>query len=176
MGITPPSFYAAFGSKEALFRRVIDKYKAGLAAVVDDAFTKKKARAVVETLLIGLADRLTDPRRAPGCLVLNSALPIDAEHSFRIDWAEDRAALRLRLEERLREAQGVNDLPQGADPAALAQMTLALVWGFAVDAQSGVPRAALHRTIAQFMKLWPAARGLKSSVRTIPRQREYSGR
>ena len=37
MGITPPSLYAAFGGKEELFRRAVDRYVAGPARHLADA-------------------------------------------------------------------------------------------------------------------------------------------
>jgi AcrR family transcriptional regulator len=160
MGISPPSLYLAFGSKEALFRRIVARYQAEVAELVEAAFGQTDTRALVETLLDGMIERVTDPRGAPGCLVLNSSLPIDEDHGFRREWAEQRQALRRRLQERFADArrQG-GDLPPDCDSAALAQMVSSLVWGFAVEAQSGAPRAALRATAAQFLKLWPALQG-----------------
>src|SRR5215475_3677477 len=48
MGISRPSLYAAFGNKEDLFRRALDRYAAGPAAYAYKAFEEATARAVVE--------------------------------------------------------------------------------------------------------------------------------
>jgi len=48
MGISRPSLYAAFGNKESLFRRVLDRYAEGPAAHVGAALTQPTARAVAE--------------------------------------------------------------------------------------------------------------------------------
>src|SRR4051794_21977945 len=53
MGITRPSLYTAFGDKEALFRKVLDRYLAGPAAHMRAALEEPTARAVVEQLLLG---------------------------------------------------------------------------------------------------------------------------
>ena len=56
MGINRPSLYAAFGDKEALFRKVLDRYDNGPAAYVREALNQPTARAAVEKLMEGAAD------------------------------------------------------------------------------------------------------------------------
>src|SRR5712672_80887 len=73
MGINRPSLYAAFGSKEGLFRRALDRYAEGPAAYVREALDEPTARRVAERLLGGAAERLTDPRNPGGCLVVQGA-------------------------------------------------------------------------------------------------------
>src|SRR6516225_7036799 len=68
MGINRPSLYAAFGNKEALFRKVLDRYAEGPAAYVREALTEPTARAVAERLLGGAVDLLSGPRGPRGCL------------------------------------------------------------------------------------------------------------
>src|ERR1700738_1733525 len=74
MGINRPSLYAAFGNKEALFRKVLDRYIEGPAGYVRQALGEQTARAVVERLLSGAIDLLTDPRNPGGCLLVQGAL------------------------------------------------------------------------------------------------------
>src|SRR5205085_6998653 len=70
MGINRPSLYAAFGSKEGLFRKALDRYAEGPAAYVLEALNEPTARAVAERLLAGSADLLSDPRNPRGCLMV----------------------------------------------------------------------------------------------------------
>src|SRR5881397_436962 len=74
MGINRPSLYAAFGNKEALFRRALDRYAEGPAAYVGEALNEPTARAVAERLLGGTIDLLSDPHNPHGCLVVQGAL------------------------------------------------------------------------------------------------------
>src|SRR3954465_13916988 len=53
MGINRPSMYAAFGNKEQLFRKALDRYATGPAGYVCAALEAPTARAVVEKLLQG---------------------------------------------------------------------------------------------------------------------------
>src|SRR5271170_8088236 len=62
MRINRPSLYAAFGDKEALFRKVLDRYAEGPAAFTLEALNEPTARRVVERLLQGAAATQTDPR------------------------------------------------------------------------------------------------------------------
>ena len=48
MGINRPSLYAAFGNKEALFRRALDRYDSGPAGYVHEALEEPTARAVTQ--------------------------------------------------------------------------------------------------------------------------------
>src|SRR5438094_9922303 len=70
MGINRPSLYAAFGNKEELFRKALDRYAEGPAAYAAEALNEPTARAVAELLLEGSVNLLTDPRNPRGCLVV----------------------------------------------------------------------------------------------------------
>src|SRR5437763_10008756 len=60
MGINRPSLYAAFGSKEELFRRALDRYAEGPASYVREALNEPTTRAVAERLLGGAVGLLSD--------------------------------------------------------------------------------------------------------------------
>src|SRR5215470_17599780 len=74
MGINRPSLYAAFGNKEALFRKALDRYAEGPAAYLGAALNEPTARAIAERLLHGTSDLVTDPRNPRGCLIVHGAL------------------------------------------------------------------------------------------------------
>src|SRR5881296_1680862 len=78
MGINRPSLYAAFGNKEALFRKALDRYADGPAAYVRHALEEPSARAVVERVFRGTVELLTDPRNPGGCLAVHGALACGA--------------------------------------------------------------------------------------------------
>jgi AcrR family transcriptional regulator len=74
MGINRPSLYAAFGSKEGLFRKALDRYDEGPAAYVREGLNEPTARAVAQRLLEGAIDVMTDRRNPRGCLMVQGAL------------------------------------------------------------------------------------------------------
>src|SRR6202521_5231707 len=54
LGINRPSLYAAFGNKEAVFRKAVERYERGPASYTHKALKKPTAREVVEALLKGV--------------------------------------------------------------------------------------------------------------------------
>ncbi len=157
MGITPPSFYFAFGGKEGLFKKVIERYYAEQSKIAEAAFREPTARGVATRFLRGFADVLTDPLHAPGCLAMNSSLPCAAGNPLREWLAGLREQMRTRLRDRFAEARSSENLPAGMDADSLARLVLVIAWGMAVEAQSGASRKDLRRTIALALPAWPDA-------------------
>jgi AcrR family transcriptional regulator len=61
MGINRPSLYAAYGNKQELFRKALERYGEGPSAYEREALAQPTARMVAEGLLRGAADVQTDP-------------------------------------------------------------------------------------------------------------------
>src|SRR2546427_5399845 len=74
MRINRPSLYAAFGNKEQLFRKVLDRYVDGPLAYFGKALTAPNARDVIEQIFFGAARMASDPRLPAGCLMVQGAL------------------------------------------------------------------------------------------------------
>jgi AcrR family transcriptional regulator len=156
MGINRPSLYAAFGDKEALFRKALDRYAEGQASYVKEALEQPTARRVVESLLRDAAVLLTDPRNPPGCLNVQGALACggDAE-PVRRELALRRVAAQKVLGVRLKRAQAEGDLPADANPAELARYVATVLHGMSVQAASGATRAELLRVVHTALQAWP---------------------
>src|ERR1700737_5635229 len=93
VGVNRPSLYAAFGDKEALFRKVLGRYLDGPAAYTQEALKEPTARAVIERLLRGAADLNTAPRNPGGCLMVQGAFASgDTGDSIRQELVACRAA------------------------------------------------------------------------------------
>jgi AcrR family transcriptional regulator len=157
MGINRPSLYAAFGNKEELFRKALDRYAEGPAAYTRTALDEPTARAVVERLLCGVVDLLTDPRTPQGCLAVQGALACgDAADAIRQELVARRAAGEAALRQRLERARTGGDLPADADPADLARYVTTVAQGMAVQAASGASREELRRVVEMALRAWPA--------------------
>ena len=157
MGITPPSFYFEFGSKEGLFKRVLEHYAETRLKRVEAAFNQPTTRGLAEHFLYCLADLYTDTDRPPGCLVVNCSLPsADDNRPVRGELARIRDARGEHLRSRFQDAITSGDLPPDADPNALTHFLMCVAWGMAVDAQGGATRADLHRAAALALKAWPS--------------------
>jgi len=156
MGISRPSLYAAFGGKEALFRKVLDRYAEGPAGYVREALAAPTARAVVERMLRGAVALQTDPKTPPGCLVVNGALACGTKaNRIRRRLASHRDAVEHDLRRRLERARVEGDLPARARPADLARYVVTVMRGMAVQAAGGATRAELERVVATALHAWP---------------------
>ncbi|HJZ92553.1 MAG TPA: TetR/AcrR family transcriptional regulator, partial [Gemmataceae bacterium] len=122
MGINRPSLYAAFGSKEQLFRNVIHRYRAGPVAYAAEALKEPTARAVTERLFAGFMCGLTNRKNPRGCLLVHGALASgDESASIRQELAAIREELVNAIRDRFKQAVKDGDLPTGTDYAALAR-------------------------------------------------------
>jgi AcrR family transcriptional regulator len=156
MGINRPSLYAAFGDKEALFRKALDRYLKGPSAYAQKALKAPTARVVVEKLLRGAADLNTARRNPGGCLMVQGALASgEGSDSIRRELAACRMAGEAAIRQRLRHAKSIGDLSANADPASLARYIATVIYGIAVQAASGATRDQLQRVIELTLRTLP---------------------
>jgi AcrR family transcriptional regulator len=156
MGITRTSMYAAYGNKEELFRRALERYTLGPASYGLRALEEPTARAVAEHVLLGAVQATTRPDRPAGCLCVQGALATgeggQAAHDALVAWRRDgEEALRARFA----RAREEGDLPVGSDPSLLARYISVVVYGIAVQAATGVPGEDLRRIIDLALQAWP---------------------
>ncbi|MGB7160551.1 MAG: TetR/AcrR family transcriptional regulator [Tepidisphaeraceae bacterium] len=155
MGINRPSLYAAFGNKEALFRKALDRYDER-AVHARDALNEPTARKVVERLLYGGIEIAANPRNPRGCLMVQTALSCgDAAEPIRRELCARRAAREAELRERFERAQAEGDLPPDSDPADLARFVNTIIQGMSVQSSSGATPEQLHRIADTAMRAWP---------------------
>jgi AcrR family transcriptional regulator len=154
MRINRPSLYAAFGNKEQLFRKVLDRYMDGPVAFFGKALAAPKARDAVEQIFRGTARMAENPRVPAGCLLVQGALACGNE-SARKEVAARRTAAELALRRRLKRAKREGDLPENADPTELAHYVMTVVRGMAVQLAGGANRDQLRRVAQIALRAWP---------------------
>ncbi len=160
MGVTPPTLYAAFGSKEALYRDALARYFArpGYSGprVKRDRGTAYQA---VERYLHLAAVQFTHPDRPKGCMVATGTLHCVAENQGA---AEAAAAMRARsldsFIDQLEQAKRDGDLNPDADSGALARFYAAVLQGMSVQAIDGADTASLHAVADAALAAWPDGR------------------
>jgi AcrR family transcriptional regulator len=156
IGVNRPSLYAAFGNKEALFRKAIDRYIEGPACHVRAALEEPTARGVVERLLRGTIQLITDPGKPHGCFMVQGALACgDTANAMRQEMAKRRAAWEAAVRERFERAVSDGDLPADADPANLAKYLAVISHGMAVQAVSGATHEELAGVVDMVLRAWP---------------------
>jgi len=155
MGITKPSLYAAFGNKEDLFRKALDRYVDGPGGYFRTGLKKPTAREAVEHILYESVEAVTDPKN-PGCLAVQGALCCgDAAETIKQELTARRSKSEDDLRLRFTRAIAEGDLPADADAGDLARYVSAILQGMAVQAAGGAPREQLRKLADMAMRSWP---------------------
>lgn len=156
MGIGSPSLYAAFGSKEALFREAIELYgRIEGPEIWDVVENAPDACAAVEGFLTATAHSFSRPGKPRGCMVVLSQLnTTEASASVCAALRENRAQGQSALEARLRRAVDDGDLPPSVDVAALAAFYLTVQQGMSIQARDGASQERLLAVAKGAMAAW----------------------
>ena len=156
MGISRPSLYAAFGNKEALFRKALDLYEREKFAFMRAALDAPTSRGVAEAVLRGALDAQTENHDRRGGQFVTPSVPCGTGAEVaRIEVVARRAVAEEALLRRFERAKAEHDLPETVDALGLAQYLFAVVQGMAVQAGSGVPREQLERMVRTALTVWP---------------------
>jgi hypothetical protein len=112
------------------------------------------ARDVVERMLHGVVDLLTDPRTPTTCLWVHGALSCGGRSSAG-GIRPQRAAGQAELRTRFRRAVADGDLPSDSDVDTLARYVQTVNFGLTVQASTGATRKELLRIVEMALKAWP---------------------
>ena len=157
LGLTRPSLYAAFESKEALFLKALDLYEAR-AGYRQAAHTAPTAGAYARALLEGAADLHGDKRNPPGCLGVQGALACAPESdTIRRELIRRRKVGEGIIRDRLKRAKAEGDLPPDANPADLARYLSIVIYGITIQAAGGATRKELRSAAELALRSWPRA-------------------
>ncbi|MFQ6142321.1 TetR/AcrR family transcriptional regulator [Streptomyces seoulensis] len=159
MGITRKSMYAAFGNKEELFRKALERYTEGPASYAARALEKPTAREVATEFLTGSVGATTRPGCPAGCLGVQGSLAAGdsgrVAQDALIAWRDEG---RTRLRHRFQRAVDEGDLPPDTDPDLLARYLMTVANGIAVQAAGGATRNELQQVADTALTNWPPAR------------------
>jgi TetR/AcrR family transcriptional regulator, copper-responsive repressor len=146
-GMNPPSLYAAFGNKRALYLEALAHYWEISLAATREALAED--RPLAESLMLAYEAALSiycpGKSRARGCFVIGTAITEAVEDAeIRNSVAAGLRTIDLDFELRFRAARDRGELKDGSDPAALAILASATMHSIAVRARSGASRAELR--------------------------------
>jgi TetR/AcrR family transcriptional repressor of nem operon len=152
-GLAKPSLYAAFGDKNAMFLKVLERYHASIVADAERILNEgASAREAIARWLTGFVPFCSGVKGIRGCLSVNTAA----------DGASDQKEVRNRVErfnrkleqllsKRLRadRAQFSNTF----DPDVSAHTIMAIYLGLMVLAKDAPDAARVRATLNQALKL-----------------------
>ena len=168
LGIASARIYAAFGSKEALFREAVELYETGEGAFAVHALAAPlPVREAVARMLEAAVLLYTRAGQPQGCMVVTAATNTSADNDGIRDWlAQHRRDRTEAVIERLRAAQAAGELNAQTDVQALGDCYAALLHGLSVQARDGVPAERLLALIK------PALAALEQAGTSIAADKE----
>ena len=160
MGINKPSLYAAFGNKEKLYLRALERYR-------DQQLTKHAAAMVAEPqlkkamrkFLRSVATMLTAPELPGGCMAVNNAVTcgvtaLPERVGAAIGKVFEEAVFGL-LKQRLEKELKQRNLPKSTSVEQLADYFTVIMSGMAVMSKVGVTQKRLFSTIELALGVLP---------------------
>jgi len=158
MGISPPSLYAAFGDKQALFLEAVDRYVSRGGADTQSLMGEAPiAREAVAHFLEASAQRLADPHFPRGCMVVLSAVSCSEEAApVQHKLAACRASWEKALRQRIEQGIAAGEMPEGTSATALASFYMAVVQGMSLHAKDGATRKRLQEIAETALRAWPS--------------------
>lgn len=171
-GLASARIYAAFGSKEDLFREAVALYDAGEGGFATRALAEETtAQGAIERILREAIETYTREDRPHGCMVVTAATNCASENEGVRDWLADyRRRRTASLVERLEKAVADGELAPGVETQMLGDYYAAILHGLSVQARDGVPKERLLATIPTVMRVF-----LLSSVQSSPARSDLAG-
>lgn len=156
-GITAPSFYAAFGSKQALFNEVMERYLTTHGRVTDSLFdTTLPPKEAIELTLRRSAKMQCEPDHPKGCLVALGLMSACSDESKAISepLARARQLNRAGLAACIERAIAEGVLPATVTPDTLAAVFDSFLLGLSTLARDGLAHTTLDAAVTQVMEIW----------------------
>ncbi|MCU7647172.1 TetR/AcrR family transcriptional regulator [Pseudomonas piscis] len=162
LGIASARIYAAFGSKEALFREAIELYESQEGGFADRALAEESsARAAIARLLEEAVQLYTRPGQPLGCMVVSSAVNCSSDNDGVRQWlAEHRRARTASIVQRLQAAVQSGELAGHGDATSLGDYYSTVLHGLSVQARDGASAEQLRKVVALAMGVLDTARNL----------------
>ena len=149
MGINSPSLYAAFGSKEQLFREAVDLYLA-----TED---KKTRGTLAEQRTARSVANLTNADGCRGCLLVLGDSNASPEHGGIHQYlSQRRKEIQAALEERIKRGIADGDVPAHTNVKAIAAFFMTVMQGLSLRARDGATREAMLQVADAALAAWDA--------------------
>lgn len=159
-GISAPSFYAAFGSKEALFDECVQRYLATYAQVTECLWDETLLpRQALETALRQSVRMQCEDGHPKGCMVALGVMSAPSPENARVADALTQSRVRTRagilacVERAVRAGQ----LPEQTQAMVMASVFDSFLQGVSILARDNVPHAVINSAITQLLMTWDVA-------------------
>ena len=146
-GLNRSSIHAAFGSKEGLFLRAVDRYQAGPMRYIPKALAETTLPRAIEALIRGIVNFLSTPGNPKGCLFIHGALACGTgDEPLTQHMTEWRKSIENLIKERIQQAQREGELSREVSATDYARYIGTIMIGIGIQAVNGAGKAELTRT------------------------------
>ena len=168
--LSSASFYGAFRSKEALYRRAMAQYLAThgqvVASLSDEACAPREA---LRSALLNSARLQTDAALPQGCmLVLSTANGSPASRHLQEFTAAERHNTRDAIRSCVARAVELGDLRADADVDGLSTLADALLVGMSIQARDGIAEPSIDAAVSTLLRAWDSYAALPPATTTEP--------
>lgn len=147
MGINPPSIYAAFGDKHALFQLAVKRYTEMRAQYAGKALEEPTLERFIRALFDNTVAFLTTPGHPARCMTLSGAVGCSVDASPARDlMTETRKQNEVALRKRLLKARKSGELPKNVNVDDYTRYLSTIISGLSIQAANGSTKAELKRT------------------------------
>lgn len=156
-GISAPSFYAAFGSKEALFDECVQRYLTTFAQVTECLWDETlPPRQAIETALRQSARMQCDDGHPKGCMVTLGVMSAPSPENAHVAQALTHSRARTRAGMVACVERGVSEglLTDDTNAAAMATVFDSFLQGISILARDDTPIESIDAAITQVMRTW----------------------
>ena len=147
-GLSRSSIHAAFGSKEGLFLKAVERYRSEQMRYIPKALAEPTLPRAIEALFRGMVTSLSIPGNPNGCLSIHGALACGTDGKLVTQvMAKWRRSNENRIKQRIQQAQREGELGRDVNTADYAGYIVTIMIGIGIQAVNGAGRAELTRTV-----------------------------
>lgn len=159
-GISAPSFYAAFGSKETLFDECVQRYLETFAQVTQCLWDENlPPRQAIETALRQSARMQCEDGHPKGCMVTLGVMSAPSLENARVVEALTRSRARTRagILACVKRGMSSGELPANTVAPALATVFDSFLQGISILARDDTSIEVIDAAITQVLMTWDIA-------------------
>jgi AcrR family transcriptional regulator len=155
LGLASARIYAAFDSKEGLFREAIELYEAQEGGFADRALSEEPtAVRAIERMFLEAIELYTHKQGPRGCMVVSAATNCTNQNESVKEWlAGHRRARTASIVNRIRRGVESGELTKETDAESLGDLFAAALHGVSVQARDGITRKRLAATVRPLLTL-----------------------
>jgi AcrR family transcriptional regulator len=164
-GMNPPSLYAAFGNKHAIYLEALSRYWDFSLAATREALAEDRPleESLTRAYEAALSIYFSGKGNARGCFVIGTAVTEAGEDTaVRNSLAAGLHKIDADFESRFRLALEKGELPLGSDPSSLAILAAATLHTIAIRARAGIRRTELKEMIRKAVSVLGGYKAAKS--------------